>query len=323
MIRALFAVVAAIVVGSLLPVTSAHAVEGRTPTPDFVIVVVPDTQNAVERYPEVVEAQGAYLAELKPNLILHVGDIVNQVSNPDQWATFSDAFVGIDSPTVFAAGNHDMEDYTVGTKPYPTIMDPFAEFNSANRVDGAFDALNFYRLVGDNYLVMSLQFGAPDIVLSWAKKVAQSNPNRTVILITHDYLNQKSQVRGAPGNGYELSLPKSFNTALNNPYRIWTRFVSQVSNVKFVFSGHVTTKTSGLPYAVGYKVSKNVAGKYVYQMMANYQSYGQGGDGFLRVIRLSPVKGTFKVQTFSPYLGTYLTGWRDTFTVENVTLRGM
>lgn len=317
----LFSIVA---VATLLILGAGSPAEARTPPgPDFTIVVVPDTQFTAKNYPEILEAQGAYIAQLNPDLVLHVGDIVNELSDPAQWANFETAFAPVTSPTVFAAGNHDMEDYIGDTNPYATISDPFAAFNTGAVIDGAYDDLNFYRLLGANYLVMSLQFGAPSGVLAWAKGVALANPYRSIILVTHDYLNQKSQIRGAPDNGYELSLPKSFNTALENPYKMWTAFVKAVPNVKFVFSGHVTSKTSGKPYAIGYLRSTNSAGKWVYSMLANYQMYGQGGDGYLRIIHCSPSRGKFKVESYSPYLDSHLEGYTDWFTIEGATFPGI
>ena len=43
----------------------------------------------------------------------------------------------------------------------------------------------------------------------------------------------------------------------------------------------------------------------VYQMLADYQGGPEGGQGFLRVMKVKPVDNTIQIQTYSPYLDQY------------------
>lgn len=351
--------VAIALAGVLVQPATAHA-----DSPDyFTIAVVPDTQFTVAQYPEILEAQMEYLRDNADDLhlamMLQEGDVVNELASESQWETAAAAYGMLDGvvPMMFAAGNHDVQDYLAASKKsssdaltasaardfeefaedaplaaakltYKTQtgrFDDFLEGFDDFEVDGMYegDLANTYRLVDildGKYLVMSLQFGAPAPVLAWAKSVAAEHSDRYVILLTHDYLNQKSKIRGAPGNGQEFSLPKSLDPMLENPYKMWTAFVKTSPNVKFVFSGHVNSKTPGKPYAVGALKSKNAAGKYVYSMLANYQMYGQGGNGYLRLIRIYPATKRVEVVTYSPWLDRYLTLAKDQFAFTDVNL---
>lgn len=329
----------------------------------FTIAVVPDTQFAAAHYPEILQAQMGWLRDHADDqhiaMMLQEGDIVNTMTSDAEWAVAKEAYSYLDGvvPMVFAAGNHDVQDYIAAAKQsstdslttsaahdfehfaethqlpsslyYPTQVTRYTSFLDSfehYKIDGRYspdNMANTYTLLdvkGDKYLVLSLQFGAPGPVLSWAKTVAHEHADRTVIVLTHDYLSQVSQIRGAPGNTGENSLPKSLDPSLSNPYKMWTNLVKASPNIRFVFSGHVNSKTPGKPYAVGQLKSATAGGQYAYQMLANYQMYGQGGNGYLRLIRVYPDTGRVEVRTYSPWLDRYLTGAKDQFTYSNVNL---
>ena len=59
--------------------------------------------------------------------------------------------------------------------------------------------------------------------------------------------------------------------------------------------------------------SPNSAGSKVYEMLANYQSYENGGNGWLRIIKFLPGEGEngldrIKVETYSPTLNDFQSG---------------
>lgn len=84
----------------------------------------------------------------------------------------------------------------------------------------------------------------------------------------------------------------------------------------FVFSGHVLNDGTGM------LVSEGIHGNKVYQMLANYQGGVEGtengGNGFLRLIKIDPRNSTISVQTYSPYVNKYKTESDQQFTFEKV-----
>ena len=66
------------------------------------------------------------------------------------------------------------------------------------------------------------------------------------------------------------------------------------SNIRFVLSGHV------LNTGVGRLITTRPDGTVVHQILANYQTYANGGSAYLRLLRFFPAQRTVHVQTFSP-----------------------
>lgn len=297
----------------------------------FSIAVLPDTQNEMVYAPAAAFAQTTWIAANRARqniaMVLHEGDVVNNLSSSAQWAnaTAALAYLGGKVPYAVAAGNHDIQ-ARGAMYPKPVITRPFNDFTSGlvgYRVDGRFardDNRNTFTLLsagGVDMVVINLSFGARDDALLWAGKIADTYPHRHVIMLTHDYLGQDNAVRGLPG---DHDLPRDQNPTLNNPIDIWNKFVRIHPNVQFTFNGHVIEPTPpGLPYSIGRLVSQNDQGRNVYQTLTNFQTYGSG-PGYMRVFRFYPSSSRVDVQTFSPYLHTFLTDGENQFSYADVNL---
>ena len=234
------------------------------------------------------------------------------MSSPRQWRTARTYYGYLDGkvPFVAAAGNHDEQDqgpddppFTKDPGPYNTFLRSFSDYH----LDGVFadgDYRNGYRLftAGEvELLVLNLDFGASDAVLAWAGQVADAHPSRHVVVITHDYLGTDNMWRGATDRE-DRTLPHNYNPSLNDGVDMWNEFVRLHPNVQFVLNGHVIQRVSPEePWAAGRLVSDNDAGRKVYQMLSNYQTYSPGGRGFLRLLRFQPLAGRVDVSTYSPY----------------------
>ena len=68
-----------------------------------------------------------------------------------------------------------------------------------------------------------------------------------------------------------------------------------------VICGHATAAENWLG-STGFQISKNDAGKNVYEMLFNPQFIGDGsgGDGWIRLLEFSKDCKTVRVRTFSP-----------------------
>ena len=56
--------------------------------------------------------------------------------------------------------------------------------------------------------------------------------------------------------------------------------------------------------------------RHVDVVLADYQSYPNGGDGFLRLLEFSPSNNVIRVRTFSPWTGQWATDTNGCFTLD-------
>src|SRR5262249_922996 len=85
-------------------------------TGDFTIIALPDTQNEVQFFPNVLNSQIQWIVEhqqdLNIQLVLGEGDIVNNFADPEQQRSSLAAFDHLDDagiPYLLAIGNHDYD----------------------------------------------------------------------------------------------------------------------------------------------------------------------------------------------------------------------
>lgn len=304
----------------------------RASSDHFTIAVVPDTQfESAERH-GMLAAQMRWLARNRATqriaFVLQEGDVVDHRSSTTEWATARSYFDYLDGkvPFLVAAGNHDVED--AGPRPrtrkpasFNAFVDSFTDYTTTGSMLTG-DYRNCYRLfsAGDvDFLVLVLDFGPEDEVLRWAGAVTDRYPERHVILLTHDFLGTDGELRGTDHLD-DRSLPHNHNPHFNDGVQVWQTFVSRHPNVQFVLNGHVIQPVSAdQPWSVARRVVANDAGRLVYQMLTNFQTF-EGGGGYLKLLRVYPAARRIEVTTYSPYLNAHLTDERNQFTLTGVDL---
>jgi len=284
----------------------------------FRIVLLPDTQSYSESYPEIFYAQTKWIAENSDSIafVLHQGDITNH-NTPAEWEVAVDAMEMLDGkvPYVLCMGNHD-----IGTNGTADVRNtglfntyfPYEKHSNAAGFGGAFEEGKMdnvwytFKEAGNDWLVISLEFGPRDKVLEWATGVIETHPSHQVIVNTHAYM-YSDDTRMSANRGHHW-LPQHYGLgkevmgpeAVNNGEQMWRKLISQYSNILMVVSGHV------LNDGVGTLVSEGKHGNKVYQMLANYQGGVEGsvngGNGFLRILDIDPSAGRICVRTYSPYI---------------------
>lgn len=276
---------------------------------------------------------------LNIKMVMGVGDLVEndeKITNDydgdqttqSQWQAVSNAFAKLDGkvPYIAATGNHD---YSIDRAGHRTSH--YSEFfttdrnhlnqkilvqNSRNEQGKPTLENSAYELKGLNgkdYLFLTVEDGPRDTVLTWAKKVTAlpQYKNHRVILSTHEYLNTKDartsgDVTWLYWEPYNIDnmIQKSARIKLldaNNGKQIWEKLVQPSSNIELVLCGHIAGE--------GYRKDKNTAGKSVHQILFDAQEmggghrYGNGGDGWLRILEFFPDGKTVRVKTFSPLFG--------------------
>lgn len=123
---------------------------------------------------------------------------------------------------------------------------------------------NYYKTfeVGEyKYMVIVLEFGAPDAVLDWANAAVAAHSDRQVIVLTHGYIGYD----GGFLSEKELHSPNS-NSGLNSGEDIWEKFVSQHSNIIISACGHID------PYNIKQRHDVGVNGNTVHQFLIDNQA---------------------------------------------------
>ena len=307
--------------GGLAPETPA--------APPVSIVVLPDTQyyNTDYGHAPVFAMQTNWIIEQRAPLniqaVLHVGDIVDNGYSVDQWTAANSAMRLLDGvvPYFVVSGNHDTDADRKGL-----INDYFGPASlpwvTSTMTQGQIE--NNYALVDigpQQWLVLGLEFGPRDTVMTWADAVLKAYPDRPAIILTHAYLY-------ADGNRYDIAISGSDTNApnyqwwipqyygytssqgINDGEMIWRKLILPHPNVRMVFSGHVTGGAR--------LTSTRPDGSRVHQMLSDYQWLNGDyfGYGYLRVLRFDYGKKTIQVQTYSPYMDDYLTDDANQFTLD-------
>jgi hypothetical protein len=268
----------------------------RAPAPEFTIIAMPDTQFYSESYPAIFTSQTQWIVDNKEarNIVFvtHEGDIVNQ-NTTTQWVRANQSLSMLDGvvPYGMGPGNHDQ----------PTTMYnqyfPFTRYQTQEWYGGHYQNLNDnnYQLFssgGIDFVIVHLEFCPPAGAITWADSVYKLHLDRIGIMTTHGYLNESAQrtVHGCADTQY-----------------LWDGLAVPNPNLHFMLSGHVHDESRRVDIANGHPV---------FQMLADYQGRANGGEGWLRILRLVPAESRIYVQTYSPWLNRFETDANSEFTLD-------
>jgi len=307
--------------------TSATAATSQS----FCIVALPDTQHYELSLAYLFGVQTHWIAENREarniRFVVHEGDITDR-NQPEQWENAQAAMRILDGvvPYSVAPGNHDIgangwtgtRDTTLYNQYFPVDY-----YSTTTTFGGVYDPeptrydnnYHTFSAGGTDWLVLSLEFGPRDGVLNWANSVVASHPQYRVIVVTHDYLFS-NETRHDESESWD---PHTYGVAndpegVNDGEEMWNKFVRKHPNITFVLNGHVLNDGQGRLVSVGDH------GNRVYQMLANYQTLANGGNGYLRILEFDPVHRTVSGTSYSPSLDANLTDWQNQFMFENVDL---
>jgi hypothetical protein len=96
------------------------------------------------------------------------------------------------------------------------------------------------------------------------------------------------------------------------PQRDTTLFNRYFPYTKYRLSGHVRSSAGA-----SYKMATGDQGNRVHQIMTNFQTWANGGNGYLKLFTIDHAHHTVSVKTYSPHLEQYLTGSRHDFVIAN------
>lgn len=276
----------------------------------FSVVLLPDTQNYSEKYPDTYVHQAMWIREnaQKENtkFVVHLGDIVQTAEIEKEWVNADRAMSMLDGsvPYSMVPGNHDQNKnkgkLTRETTLYNKYFGP-QRYENETWYGGHFEDDNdnnycTFEAAGMKFMVISLEFAPRDEVLAWAGEVASSHPEHRVIVATHCYMNP---------DGRNNSVAKQYHLEGNDGEGMWQKLVRKQPNIFLVVSGHVL--------GTGIQTSTNDAGKPVHEMLVDYQGLPNGGDGWLRSLKFFPKENRIQVISYSPLLNQYKSGEKEAF----------
>ncbi|PRY69516.1 calcineurin-like phosphoesterase family protein [Glaciihabitans tibetensis] len=301
------------------PITSSR-VAAAAPAPDdekiagFTLAVLPDTQ-FYSRYATTEEgkqfqtrygtepytAQTTWLAQNKDELgipfVTHLGDVVDQVSQPNQWIVADAAMKKLEVgglPYSILAGNHDVlngcegtgctdTDRNLGNEPYLktfTRARAAAQSTFGGRDSTGFNEYHIVKEGGQEYLVLALSWQTSDAGMAWANSVLDAHPTMPTVLTSHQILN-------IAGDGV---------TAIDTPFgqKLWDRVIRGHNQIFMTLNGHHHGNAN--------RVKTNDAGSPVLQVVNDYQMAYQGGNGYLGLYEFDFTNKRIVANQVSPWV---------------------
>ncbi|MCI2253051.1 lamin tail domain-containing protein [Domibacillus sp. PGB-M46] len=265
-----------------------------TPEFDYSFVWMSDTQYYSESYPHIFDRMTKWVAEQKEALnlkyVFHTGDLVDEADQPYQWEhadTYMKTLDNAKVPYGVLAGNHDVGHKTGDYNEYSKYFgearfagkDYYGESYKDNR--GHYDLISSN---GNDFIMLYMGWGVDEEDIAWMNKVLAEYPDRKAILSFHEYLLVSGN-RSPIGD------------------KVFEEVVKPNKNVAAVLSGHYHDSETLVD-----QIDDNGDGtpdRSVYQMLADYQGGPEGGQGFLRLMKVNPIQNKIYLQTYSPYLDQY------------------
>ena len=210
---------------------------------DYKIIVLPDTQNIIERFPYIYLNMMKWIKDNKKILnikaVLHMGDIVN-TNTEEQWDIAKNGYDYLnDTDIAFMPmiGNHDdsiMFNKYFDYQTYGLNKKYFGGSFEKDKLDYCYWYINTEY---ENYLVLSLGWAPSIDVINWAKDIIEINKDKKVIFTTHAYMHRHNRLLQKDDQFSITSYPGLENNLEGN--EIWDIF-SEYENIVLGLSGHIS-----------------------------------------------------------------------------------
>lgn len=229
----------------------------------YSFAVVPDTQTLSWYYPDkMVELYDWIVAnkeEHKIEYVIGLGDITEK-SLDYEYEHAKEQIYKLDGlvPFSLVMGNHDKydfasQDYMPENNSDFLFNKTFYEEAYLDELDGWYQegdvscSYNAFQLGETKWLLLNLDYGPTDEMLTWAGNIVSQYPDHRVIVVTHAYLYHD----GTTLDYDECYPPSRDNPLFNDGEGIWDKFVSKYENIELVLCGHdpwdhiICTETEG------------------------------------------------------------------------------
>jgi hypothetical protein len=308
--------------GSVNVTYFAHEPGKPFPGRDFLIAMLPDTQNYARQDSAVGNAvkemwysqtewlitnrvvqNVAYVGQLGD--LVQNGDVLNGGPNDTEWQIATNAMYRLEDPSRTllsegipygpSVGNHDQEPNGEedGTTTHYNRYFGTNHFSSKSYYGGNYytngdSFFNLFSVSGLDFIVFSYEFGRYGSgVLGWTESVLATNQNRRIIVMTH--------YAGSDCGGTSCSLSPGGQAIYDE--------LKTHSNFFLLLGGHVF---NGNGDGEGSRMDTYNGGT-VHTLVSDYQGRTNGGNGLMRLMYFSPSNSTVSVKTYSTWTGQYET----------------
>lgn len=261
---------------------------------NFIIVVLPDTQNYAEFYPEINNSQCEWIVANKDNIdmVIHLGDLVNNSSVTAQWDVADTCMHKIygEVPILIIPGNHE------GNLQNYNVYFPYTELDTMDYWGGYFPDTAMYNSYGfavkgsDSLLILGMQWCPDSSAIDWADSVLDMYSHLPTVFFTHNFLYLDGERSDTVNCGVTCSISKHAGK------QIWECLMYNRTNIFLIISGHYAGIAKRLDFIDGYPC---------YQVLKDYQGGNRGGDGWLDIITVNYQMNRIDIDVYSPYLDCF------------------
>ena len=198
-------------------------------------------------------------------------------------------------PYSVGPGNHDLP-ISTSTSLYPTYFGS-SRFSDKIWYGGNYSSDNYnnyslFSASGMDFILINLQYDPTAAMLAWADGLLKANTDRRAIVVSHGILNT--------------------NDAFTSQGTAIFAALKHNANLFLMLCGHMHSTNDG----AAYRAEAGDDGHIIHIMLANYQEYANGGNGYLRILRFSPADNKIYATTYSPYDGGYISTFPDQMEME-------
>ncbi len=277
---------------------------------EYILAFLPDIQYMTQKYPNQLKPMFDYLVNngktKNIEYVIGLGDITN-ANGPKEWDTIIRQTNRLNGyiPYSLVPGNHDVisnnrlelfnQNYGKKTGYYYQHVQTNGGFFDKDSVRNTYLCFS----VGEiDYIIINLDFGATDDILTWAGSVLEEHPDRRAILVTHGYLNAD----GTTLDPVDYASPNTYDSTLNSGEDMWQKLVSKHENIDMIVSGHMHHDS------IVCAPREGDAGNTVYQILMDPQSTCNklGGIGVIGLMYFTADGNHAKVEYYSTVLDKYL-----------------
>ena len=287
------------------PMTVTYYGRQKSAAPDFTVVAIPDTQHYVDdpaprgdvHGPDELDRRQSDAAQHRVRVASwrhHRAPTTRSSSNGSARTRACRVLEANNVPYGMSPGNHDQYPSGVANF-YDQFFPPSrflenswyggylgAEAGETNRLNK--DNYELFSVGGLDFLVIHIETDWPGYAVTWADKIIKRYPNRRVILSTHAFLNTSSE--------RPTSTQFGRTDGSMSAEAVWQQLIRPNCNVFMVINGHYPGE--------GRRTDLNDCGQPVHQVLTDYQSRANGGDGWLRYYTFKPSENKIYAYTYSP-----------------------
>jgi len=265
---------------------------------DYTFAVVGDTQWMNYCHNDKMEGIYKWIADQKSKknvqYVFGLGDVTEKTKDWE-WSTAKKAIAHIEGkiPYSMVRGNHDNCKAMYDAFNYSAYTSQFNGFYQAGCLCNSYRTMTIGKT---KFLMITLDYGASDSVLSWAGNLCKQYADHKVIVTTHAYM-----YRDGTTLDQNDVCPPATTGGSNNGDHMWDKFVSKYENILLVMSGHDPCDD------VVVRQERGVNGNMVTQMLidAQYTDRDIGGNGMVAMLHYSEADERIQVQYYSTVRDMY------------------